>query len=349
MVWKKSIQLAAIFVGSVVGAGFATGREIVEFFSRYGASGMVGILIAGIGFIYFGVKIMLLAIRLEARNFSQLNRQIFGPVFSPIVDLIMFIMLLGVSVVMLSGSGSVFQEQLHWPKEVGIFLTIFLSLIVLVRGTKGLVFVNMAVVPMIMFCTFLLAGKSFFLPDFFAKVFDGGKFEGRVILSALAYVSFNITLTMAVLVPAATDIGDRRAVRLGGIMGGGILTVVLLASHVTLVQLDDLTMYQIPMAMIMKNLASFLYLFFILVIYGEIFTSIIGNIYGVERFVKKFVTVSPLWVGIILFSVIYGFSKMDYGDLLSTLYPLFGYMSIIFLVLLLFQREPKRRGRTRHK
>lgn len=30
--WYAAIQLAAVYVGTVVGAGFATGREIVVFF-----------------------------------------------------------------------------------------------------------------------------------------------------------------------------------------------------------------------------------------------------------------------------------------------------------------------------
>lgn len=339
MDWKKSLQLASIYVGTVVGAGFATGREIVEFFSRFGTSGIIGIIIAGIGFTFFGVKIMLLSIRLKAKNFSQLNKLIYGPILSPIVDIVMFIMLLGVTAVMLSGAGSVFEEQLFFPKEVGIFFTIFLALVVLVLGTKGLILVNMLVVPMIMLCTFLLAGKSFFLVGFVENVFGVGKWEWQVVLSAFAYISFNVTLAMAVLVPAATDIGDENVVKAGGIIGGVVLTFVLIASHVALVQLDNLTLYQIPMAFLMKNLASSLYFFFILVIYGEIFTSIIGNIYGMERFMKKFIQMKTIFLGIIIFTVIYGFSKLDYSLLLSTLYPLFGYMSIIFFILLLFKRE----------
>lgn len=339
MDWKKSIQLASIYVGTVVGAGFATGREIVEFFSRFGTSGIIGILIAGIGFTFFGVKIMLLAIRLKAKNFSHLNKLIYGPFFSPIVDIVMFIMLLGVSAVMLSAAGSVFEEQLHLPKEMGLFFTIFLALIVLDRGTKGLILVNMVVVPMIMLCTFLLAGKSFFLVGFIENVFGAWDWEWKTVLSAIAYVSFNVSLAMAVLVPAATDIGQERVVKAGGIIGGVVLTLVLMASHIALVQLDDLTLYQIPMAFLMKNLAISFYVFFILVIYGEIFTSIIGNIYGMERFMKKFIEIKTIFLGIIIFTVIYGFSKIDYGELLSTLYPLFGYMSIIFLILLLMNRE----------
>ncbi|MEK1832032.1 hypothetical protein AAAC51_33515 [Priestia megaterium] len=34
--WKLTLQVAATYVGTVVGAGFATGKEIVQFFTQYG-------------------------------------------------------------------------------------------------------------------------------------------------------------------------------------------------------------------------------------------------------------------------------------------------------------------------
>ncbi|MFS8652663.1 MAG: hypothetical protein FWJ66_12260, partial [Caldibacillus sp.] len=71
--WKEALQLAAVYVGSVVGAGFATGKEIVEFFSRFGTLGLLMIIVSGIFFIWFGVKIMLLALRLKATSYHQLN------------------------------------------------------------------------------------------------------------------------------------------------------------------------------------------------------------------------------------------------------------------------------------
>lgn len=40
-------QLAFVYVGTVVGAGFATGREIVEFFLKFGWFGLFGIIISG--------------------------------------------------------------------------------------------------------------------------------------------------------------------------------------------------------------------------------------------------------------------------------------------------------------
>lgn len=51
--WSGIFQIAAVYVGTVVGAGFATGREIVEFFTRYGIYGFIGILIARLYFYFY--------------------------------------------------------------------------------------------------------------------------------------------------------------------------------------------------------------------------------------------------------------------------------------------------------
>lgn len=338
MNWKKAFQVAAVYVGSVVGAGFATGKEIVEFFSRFGSLGMLGIIISGLCFIYFGVKIMTIAIRIKAENFQQLNQHIFGDIFSPIVNIILFFMLIGVTAVMLSGVGSVFTEQLQLSRELGVIITIILALIILVVGTKGLVLVNSIVVPLLIINSLFLAFQALQLPDFWHHVQKLDQFQLTVFSSAFAYASFNLTLTMAILVPTAKEIGDEKVVKAGGVIGGIALTLVLLASHVTLVQLPDLLEYHIPMAVLVKNLAPYIYFFFIIVIYGEIFTSVIGNIYGLERYIKKILNIRTVYIGIMILSVTYMISKIDYGVLLSTLYPLFGYISLIFLLLLSFKK-----------
>lgn len=332
--WKKSFQLASVYVGTIVGAGFATGKEIVEFFSQYGFMGLMGIIISGLCFIGFGVKIMILSIRLHAKSFHQLNVHIFGSYATPIINVIMCVMLIGVTSVMLSGAGSVFQEHLQLPKVTGILITIFWALIVLIVGTRGLVFVNTLVVPILICFSLLLAYLSFQLPDFGKNVLEGTEFQWRAVINSFAYAAFNISLTTAVIVPAAVEIGDERTVKMGGVLGGLALTIVLIASHLTLVQLPLLTSYQIPMAVMMNELAHYLHFLFIIVIYGEIFTSVIGNIYGLERFVKKKLSIHSLFIGIGILSIAFFISQIDYGTLLSVLYPLFGYISLIFLLLL---------------
>ncbi|TKC18466.1 YkvI family membrane protein [Robertmurraya kyonggiensis] len=334
--WRAAFQIAAVYVGTVVGAGFATGREIVEFFSRFGFIGFIGILMSGYIFIFHGTKLMRISARIGARSYQEFNEYLFGKFFGSIINVLMLFMLLGVCAVMLSGAGAVFNEQLGIPKNIGLAFTVVLSVLVMLLGINGLFAVNSIVVPVMIGFSLLLMLFSMRLPNFLDHVFfipyveDGWK----SIVSPFSYTALNIGLAQAVLVPVSAEIGDDETVKWGGIIGGIALTVILLTSHFTLVMLPNLESYEIPMAVIMKNLAPGLYWIFILVIYGEIFTSIIGNIFGLERQLKTYLRLPSLLIVGVLFAVSLTISIVEYGKLLSYLYPLFGYVSILFIILL---------------
>lgn len=334
--WRAAFQIAAVYVGTVVGAGFATGREIVEFFSRFGFIGFIGILMSGYIFIFHGTKLMRISARIGARSYQEFNEYLFGKFFGSIINVLMLFMLLGVCAVMLSGAGAVFSEQLGIPKYIGLAFTVVLSVLVMLLGINGLFAVNSIVVPVMIAFSLLLMLFSMRLPNFLDQVFfipyveDGWK----SVVAPFSYTALNIGLAQAVLVPVSAEIGDDETVKWGGIIGGIALTVILLTSHFTLVMLPNIESYEIPMAVIMKNLAPGLYWIFILVIYGEIFTSIIGNIFGLERQLKTYLRLPSLLIVGVLFTVSLTISLVEYGKLLSYLYPLFGYVSILFIILL---------------
>ncbi|MBM4764329.1 GerAB/ArcD/ProY family transporter [Bacillus sp. B15-48] len=334
--WGAAFQIAAVYVGTVVGAGFATGREIVEFFSRFGFIGLLGILMSGYIFIFMGSKLMRISAQIGARSYEQFNEHLFGKVLGRIINIIMLVMLLGVCGVMLSGAGAVFEEQLGISKNIGIIITIGLSVLVMIIGIKGLFAVNSFVVPMMIVFSFILLFLSAKLPNFSqqALYIPAAEDGWKSVIAPFTYTAFNLSLSQAVLVPVAAEIKDDKTVKWGGILGGIALTIVLLAGHFTLVMLPELESYEIPMATIMKNLAAGLYGVFILIIYGEIFTSIIGNIFGLERQIKKYLPIPSVLIVISIFIVCYLISQIDYSTLLAYLYPLFGNISLIFIILL---------------
>lgn len=45
---KKSITIAMAFVGIVIGAGFATGQEVLQYFVAFGTMGIIGAALAGL-------------------------------------------------------------------------------------------------------------------------------------------------------------------------------------------------------------------------------------------------------------------------------------------------------------
>jgi uncharacterized membrane protein YkvI len=334
--WGAAIQIAAVYVGTVVGAGFATGREIVEFFTRFGFIGLIGMLMSGYILIFLGSKLMVISARIKAESYEEFNEYLFGKSLGKGINLLVLFMLLGVCGVMLAGAGAIFEEQLGLSKTSGIVITIVLSIIVMVVGIKGLFAVNTFVVPLMITFSFILMGLSLRLPHFMDQllyipnVTDGWK----AVISPFSYTALNLGLAQAVLVPVATEVKDERIIKLGGILGGAALTIILIAGHFTLIMLPNFASYEIPMAIIMKNLASGLYWIFVLVIYGEIFTTVIGNVFGLEKQIKKYISLPKMVTVSGIFAISYLLSLFEYSRLLSYLYPIFGYISLVFIVLL---------------
>ncbi|WHY68526.1 hypothetical protein [Neobacillus sp. SuZ13] len=340
--WTQAFQIAAVYVGTVVGAGFATGKEIVEFFSRFGFFGLISIIMSGYLFIALGSKLMRMAAHINAKSYQEFNEYLFGKWPSRVINFFMLFMLLGVSAVMLSGAGAVFEEQLGLPKTAGVFMTIFLSFLVMLVGTKGLFAVNTFVVPLMITFSLILMLFSVQMPHFLDQLLfiphadDGWK----SVVAPFSYVALNLGLSQAVLVPIATEVKDDWTIKWGGILGGSALTIILIASHFSLIMLPSLEIYNIPMAIVMKNLAPFLFWIFVLVIYGEIFTSVIGNVFGLDRQLKQYSSIPTMLSVTLIFVVSYLISLVNYGTLLSYLYPLFGYICMIFFILLWIKPLP---------
>ncbi|MEI5905924.1 hypothetical protein WAK64_02435 [Bacillus spongiae] len=339
--WNQAFQLAAVYVGTVVGAGFATGKEIVEFFTRFGFIGFISILMSGYLFIIMGSKMMIKAQEINAKSFEDFQTYLFGPFFGKVMNGLVLLMLLGVTSVMLSGAGAVFEEQLYLPKTLGIGLTILLGYIVILVGTKGLFMVNSFVVPIMIIFNFLIMIKSVTTDGFIGEFMwiphaeDGWK----VVVAPFSYTAFNLAMAQAVLVPIAAQIKDRTTIRLGGLIGGAFLTLILLSIHFTLIMLPNLETYEIPMAAVMQLIGGGFYWLYVVIIYGEIFTSVIGGVFGLEQQAMTHVKINRSVVLLILFATMYIISRVDYSELLSYLYPLFGNVSLIFIVLLWMKKE----------
>lgn len=333
-------QIAAVYMGTVVGAGFATGKEIYQFFTRFGFFGLLGILIAGYIFIMMGKKMMVIAIRHNLKNYMEFNEWLFGKRLALFVNCIFMIMLLGVTAVMMSGAGGLFQEQLGLSKLGGMLLTIFLTVVVMSWGIQGLLSVNTFVVPAMVSFNVILAIIALFSVDRFDIYFHIPEMEGawKSMLSPFSYTAFNLALTQAVLVPLAAESGDEEMIRKGANWGGVFLTIILISGHLSLSSIPGVENINIPTAFVMKELAPYMYGLYLFIIYGEIFSSLIGNAFGLERQLKKATELPSWFLYVVIMGVCLIVGQIEYGPLLSFLYPLFGYISLSFLILLWFRK-----------
>lgn len=339
--WLASLQIAAVYVGTVVGAGFATGKEIVEFFTKYGSYGFYGIMVSGALFIWLGAKMMFISQRIGCTSFQEFNYYLFGKKIGWFVNVLMFLILLGVTSVMLSGAGAIFEEQLKLPFYSGVLLTIVLSFMIMIKGVKGLVGVNIVVVPLMVFFSLCLSGKVMMNTNL-AEIYslNATPKEWKWMLAAFSYAAFNIAMAQAVLVPLANEVKDESVIKWGGMIGGASLFLILLSGHIALSVIPNVHEFEIPTAEVIKGFMFGIYGLYILVIYGEIFTSVIGNIYGLQRQLRTILPISDFGLIILIITVAFSVSLIGYGSLITFLYPLFGYISLFLLLLLMIRKIP---------
>jgi uncharacterized membrane protein YkvI len=59
--WWEVVRIAFTYIGTIVGAGFASGQEILQFFTKYGWMALFTIGLSTLLFIWLGIKVMLIS------------------------------------------------------------------------------------------------------------------------------------------------------------------------------------------------------------------------------------------------------------------------------------------------
>ncbi|MDR6551642.1 hypothetical protein [Paenibacillus qinlingensis] len=338
------LQIAATYVGTVVGAGFASGQSIMHFFTIYGAYGGVGIGIATAFFIWIGTKMMILSHRLKASSYQELNHYLFGRFFGKVANALTFIILFGVTAVMMSGTGSIFEEQLGLPYQFGIIISILLCYLVMSKEMHGILAINSFVMPLMLFFMVLVITRVVGIEGMHGA---GNWQELQVmthlkwILSPFTYVALNFAFAQAVLVPLGSEVKDESILKWGGLWGGIGLGAMLLISHFAIqTRMPEILNYDIPMAEIIRGFGQFVHVLFILVIYGEILTTLIGNVFGITRHIGRIYPLPRNWVVMATLVACLLISQVGFTSLLTYLYPVFGYMGMILLIFLIVRPVP---------
>jgi len=331
--------VATTFIGTIVGAGFASGQEILTFFSHFGFNGIIGIIMSCFLFCLTGTLIMLLGNRLEAHSFGQVVRHVCGSKLGPLMDFLLTLFLFGALSVMLAGSGAVFFQQWGLSFSLGTALTMIVTILTVLAGLRGIIKANSLVVPLMVFIC-----VSATLPTITVKNLES-VLSGFVpaatgaaslwFMSALLYVSYNITLSVSVLAPLGRAIKNRRALIWGGVLGGlGLGILAMLINLAILSHYPDSSNYEIPSLFVAGRMAWIIQLAFSFVLWAEIFTTVIGSVYGLAARISEYTGVSYTTIVIVLMLVAFIISHFGFSGLVGTLYPLFGYISFIFLARL---------------
>ncbi|WZL73128.1 hypothetical protein QBE52_19120 [Clostridiaceae bacterium 35-E11] len=336
---NKALKVACVYIGTVIGAGFASGQEIVQFFTVYGIKGVYGIGMASLLFSLMGAFILLKVHQHRISSYHQWIDSIFNNMYmSSVIKGMLSLLLLSIYCVMLAGSGALFEEYFGYTKTLGIVLMSMVACGTFLFSMRGLTYVNTVVVPLLL-VGIILMGSFVFLESegiwSYEIETNVRSFTGNWFTSSLLYVSFNmigIVMIMSALYPLLENKG---VAIIGGLIGGlglGIMGLFLLLP--TLIRYTDVYGTEIPMMCIASKFGHHVGLLYGILLWLAMLTTAIANgfvfIQGIERVWK----VNHFVVCLLFCTITMPLAQFGFKNLVRILYPIFGYLGVFIILLI---------------
>ena len=143
-------MLVFSIIGTLIGAGFASGQEIYVFFYKYGVNGILGLILCSlmIGIIIYST--LNTVYNKKINNYESYLHEIFNSKkMCYVSNIIVNTFLLITFYIMVSGFGSYFEQQFKISNIVGVIIFSLLCFIILIKDIKRVKIVNSIVVPVL--------------------------------------------------------------------------------------------------------------------------------------------------------------------------------------------------------
>ncbi|MGR8921698.1 MAG: hypothetical protein ACU85V_18945 [Gammaproteobacteria bacterium] len=227
-VYRTYIVPAAVFQGVIVGGGYGTGREIVEYVSRHGAGGgLLACLIVAFGFaLVLGVSFAF-AVRFAAHDYRHFLKRLLGRAWV-VYELLLVVLLVIVVAVVASAAGAAAHAGFGMPAPV---TTSAVLVIVVVLNFFGRALVEQALVLWSGVLTVALA--AFLLAAFLAPAGEAtAPASGSAAAAALSGAQFAVynSALIPVLLYCVADVRTTAVAWRAGVLAGlaGALPALLL-------------------------------------------------------------------------------------------------------------------------
>ena len=307
---KQGLYLAFVYIGLVIGAGFASGREIMEYFNIPSGRDHSGIVLATFLLIVICYMILRRAYLSDLSTCDEYLHAVAGRAARPIKLLMQLYLFCGFFT-MLSGSGALLSQSLMLPSVLGNFLLAFICFLVLVFDLRGVVTVNLVLVPCMIFGIIYIC-----------------------LCTAICYVSYNTISAPSVLVPLQKGI-TVRGIRIAAVGGGFVLGLLILCIWLSQsLCFDALWDSPLPMLKLAAMAGRRQKQLYALVLFMAICTTAVSQGFGILSGFHLTTRRQKAYGAGVLCLLALPFSLVGFSDLVAQLYSFFGVAGLVLTIVI---------------
>ena len=337
---KQYLSVAFAYVGVIVGAGLASGQDLLQYFLAFGAKGLIGIVALGVLNVIFGVVALQLGSYFRSDNHDEVFERITHPVLRRVIDVVLIFSAFTMGFVMLAGAGANLQQQFGVPTWAGSLLCALLVILTAFLDFDRIMNVIGVFTPIIMIAIAVLAIYSLVTPhagiaELNAAARNVTPALPNLWLATINYFALCVVggIAMAfVLGGSILRIGEaRRAGRIGGVLIALVLGADALALYLNVDRIWDVNVPALEIARSIHPLFAFGYT---LVIFALIYNTAFSLFYSTAR---RFSGGSTSRMRLVLVGVVaagYAASFMGFKKLIGVMYPVIGWLGVVLLIIL---------------
>jgi len=346
------LKVAAVIVGTVIGAGFASGQEVMRFFTGYGAKGLGSMILSGLLFMWICYRVFLG----KGKDYKAYLRTLMPGWAAVGVEGVTVLFMLFTYGAMLSGSGALMQQEWGWNFYAGLLAMAAVTMAVFLGGQKGLVWLNTILVPVliVMLVWICLAGISRgTLPSAYLQTaplsIDYSALPSLQFLGdGILYTSYNLLTLIPVLCTLRAGVIDKRKALAASVAGGGtLLGLSLILGLASLTNYDTMKGMEIPIFALLDT-GKVQNILCCLVLLGAMLTTAVSDGYICIRYLRE--------RGIVYQAAIFtvaglgcGIGSLGFSSLVGKVYPFFGFLGLGLLLAIGLRRISGRQEREKEQ
>ena len=329
---SQVVKVFSIFFGTVIGAGFASGREIYVYFARFGIYGLVMSILVGLYFFYLGYIFLQLGSKTKANTISDFLKAIFGK-FDKIAEIIIIFSYIIVLSAMFAGFDSLqkilFSNQKLFP-FIAIISAVLCSFVVL-GGLKNISKINFAIIPLLVIFMFTI----FFFALINCEQNLDYLYEFDVSFTIPLFCSFificsNMFLTGFILLKTGNET-NKKVNLIASFLTGFIIGLLEFLACLAILKNPTCIQYDMPFMFLAQKISDGFVLLSVIILWFAIFTTAVATLYTVSWWLNSYIKDRYICSCVTCF-VSFALSRVGFSAIIGILYPLTGFMDVLFVV-----------------
>ncbi|SEO40893.1 Uncharacterized membrane protein YkvI [Amphibacillus marinus] len=327
---RRSYQWIFLIIGTVIGAGYASGREIWQFFGQGNGQ---AVILFGVLFSMCCYTMLSISFQEQSKDYIPLLTILVGPRLAKFYDMMTFVYLLSMTVVMIAGSGVALQA-FQLPKWLGIIVTTLVIICTFLFQVNAIIKMNSLITPILIMAliaviiAFNIKFQGYQESLFFSK--------DPMLLAAIPFTALNILPLLSCISAVGNQIKSKQEVMFTSIASGLVLSVLSLIYLTSLKKISEhIERFDMPLYALLQQFSGIIVLSMTLFIWLAIYTTAVIGMIGLIARIEVQIALSKKTIAFWLAIFILPLSFIGFKTLIQYLYPLYGYLNLYLLLTML--------------